>query len=82
MTIDEAVAVLSNATQHRITRDRLEAAASQLTDVLDGIDLILRAELIRVETERPGDDYAWLVDPDSGAAAYVLIPAEGDEVLL
>ncbi len=78
MTLDETLAELRLATAVRHHRHRLQAIVETLQAELDSLDLEIRATLIRVEEERPGDNYAWIVK----AQAYVLIPAGSDKELI
>lgn len=78
MDIEAAVVAVGAATQHRITRTQIEGVITTLEGVARGVGLLERAELIRIEEERPNDDYAWLVDPMTGVGSYILIPEEPD----
>jgi hypothetical protein len=76
--IEEAVAAVGAATQHRITRIQIEEVIARLEAVARGVGLLERSELIRIEEARPGDSYAWMTETET----YVLIPEDSDEELI
>lgn len=78
MNLEETIAELRLATAVRHHRDHLAVILGQLIDQVAILDNEIRATLGRIEEERPGDNYAWMVTQE----AYVLIPEDSDQELI